>query len=126
MDIEEKEEKIVRILENLGYVRSKAKIMLFFIKNENGTSREIERAMILRQPEVSIGTKGLRKEGIIKAKDSPKKEKRKGRPEKIFTRKMSRDELVSFLEKRVLAKISLTKRCLSELNQIIGQVQKVY
>lgn len=126
MNTKEEKEKTIKLLEKLGYRSSEAKIILYFINNETGSSREIEKAMSLKQPAVSTGTQRLKKEGIIKEENNPKKNWEKGRPEKTFIRQLSKKELPSFLERKTLEYIRSTEERLTELWRIIARDKRTY
>lgn len=112
-----KSEKIVKLLMDLGHRRSEAKVIAYFLINEEAWSRQIERAMFLGQPEVSPTLIKLTKEGILKVE--LKKEAGKGRPRKVYHRTGDREIIFKFIQKPVLQEIENTKQKLSELKDFV-------
>lgn len=59
--------EFIDCLRVIGIERKQAAILAFFRVEEIGTSRDIEAATSLRQPEVSLATSALTKLGFIKS-----------------------------------------------------------
>jgi predicted transcriptional regulator len=69
-------------LEILGFTSNEAKVVYFLTKQKETTQRDIERACDLRQPEVSIALKHLKRLGIITFTEQP--DGRAARPIKVY------------------------------------------
>src|SRR5208283_931043 len=78
----EKEEEFANLLIEIGTKKNVAKVLVFLANIPEATSREIERGIDLRQPEVSIAMHYLMDQGWITSRES--KAESKGRPVKIY------------------------------------------
>jgi predicted transcriptional regulator len=78
----EKEEKMTDIFIGLGLKRNVARVLVYLSSTDEATSRMIERGTDLRQPEVSIAIRELRKLAWVVSRES--KADSKGRPVKIY------------------------------------------
>lgn len=103
-----KEEKLVDILRELGFNRGTAKTLIYMLAEKTARTRDIERAMDLRQPEVSIGTKELRKFGILSVQDINKKGK--GRPIHQYSLNKSVSEVNDFICEKMQKEIKNIKK----------------
>ena len=96
---DEKDEKIAEALISLGMNKNVA-MALTFLQNMNAaTSMDIERGVNLRQPEVSIAVKQLKKLNWITEREE-KKRTGKGRPTKVYSLKIGFNDIVNQLEKQ--------------------------
>ena len=77
----EKERELVRLLINAGTGKNIAIALVYLANTRETTSRAIERGTDLRQPEVSMAMKSLKKRGWIKMRQIPAD---KGRPTKVY------------------------------------------
>jgi predicted transcriptional regulator len=66
---DEKDLEFVGVLQSLGLSRNIASVIIYLIEAEEGSSRNIEMATGLRQPEVSIAMRTLREMGWITERD---------------------------------------------------------
>ena len=89
-------EEFASILMKIGMKRNVAKVLTYLAGVDEATSREIETGSDLRQPEVSIAMRELRKLNWISERDE--KNPGKGRPFRIY--KLNRDlsEIINYLE----------------------------
>jgi len=78
----EKEEEFVNLLIEIGTKKNVARVLVFFTRTPQATSRTIERGTDMRQPEVSIAMKYLMDKGWTKSHESPSKNK--GRSVKVY------------------------------------------
>ena len=78
----EKEEKMTDIFIGLGLKRNVARVLVYLSSMDEAASRMIERGTDLRQPEVSIAIRELRKLAWVVSRES--KADSKGRPVKIY------------------------------------------
>ncbi|MDD2836598.1 MAG: ArsR family transcriptional regulator [Methanothrix sp.] len=95
-------------LETLGMKRAVACVITFLKDLEERSSRDIEVATGLRQPEVSIAMQTLREKGWLTEHEI--KSSGKGRPLKIYALRATIDEIINYCEEeksRESARISL-------------------
>jgi predicted transcriptional regulator len=85
---------------SLGANRNVATLITYLKEVPEATSRDIELATNLRQPEVSIAVKNLRQQGWIAERDI--KREGKGRPMKVYSLKPRVDEIIKFYEEEQL------------------------
>lgn len=113
-----KEEKLVDILQLLGFKRGTAKTLVYMLIKKTSQTKDIERAMNLRQPEVSIGTTELQKLGILSKRYAHHK-RGKGRPTHLYTLNKSVSDVKDFLIKKMQEKIEKTERDLESLKTLM-------
>jgi predicted transcriptional regulator len=83
-------------LQSLGVNRNVARLITYLKDVENGSSREIERATGLRQPEVSIAMQTLRGMGWVSEHEV--KNPGKGRPMKIYALGATVEDIIKHYE----------------------------
>ena len=93
---DEKDLELVQGLENLGMNRNVAGLITYLKKVEEGSSRDIEKATGLRQPEVSIAMRTLRKNNWVTERDV--KTEGKGLPMKIYKLGVPIEEIIKHCE----------------------------
>ncbi len=89
-------EEFASILMKIGLKRNVAKVLTYLAGVEEATSREIEMGSDLRQPEVSIAMREIRKLDWISERDE--KNPGKGRPYRIYKLNRSLPEIIDYLE----------------------------
>jgi predicted transcriptional regulator len=89
-------EEFASILMKIGLKRNVAKVLTYLAGVEEATSREIEMGSDLRQPEVSIAMREIRKLDWITERDE--KNPGKGRPYRIYRLNRSLPEIIQYLE----------------------------
>ncbi len=89
-------DEFASILIQLGLKRNVAKVLAYLAAVAEATSREIEIGSGLRQPEVSIAMREIRRLDWIVERDE--KNPGKGRPYRIYRLNKSLPEIVDFLE----------------------------
>lgn len=87
----------VDLLHSLGVKRNVAKVITYLAVAGEATSREIERGSGLRQPEVSIAMRTLRRENWVREWDI-KNTEGKGRPSKVYALSTPVDEIINLIE----------------------------
>ena len=104
-ELEEKNHEMIELLKKLNIPRPVALtlVCLSSIDKTEITSREIERITGLRQPEVSIAMRHLRKNNWIEIREE-KKDSGKGRPIKLYKLIVSLDKIISNIELEVISK----------------------
>ena len=93
---DEKDMEFIEGLQNLGVNRNVAKLITYLKDVDEGSTRDIEIATDLRQPEVSIAMRTLRSMGWLSEHDV--KSPGKGRPMKIYALRATIDEIIEHYE----------------------------
>jgi predicted transcriptional regulator len=107
------EEELFNLLTEIGTKKNVAKLLVFFTGTPVATSHEIERAMDLRQPEVSIAVKYLTDQGWIREQENPSESK--GRPQKKYS--------LAVPVKKIFASIEKEKK--DEANNKLALIKKI-
>lgn len=118
--MDEADERFSVLLQEFGYSAKESKVLVFMLGRKESVSKEIEQATGLRQPEVSIGTKGLLKAGLLKA-EAVKNDK-KGRPHFKFVTTLNITEFVKDAQKKLNEKIERMKGNLKELEDTLEKL----
>jgi predicted transcriptional regulator len=95
-DLKVERDEFASILMKVGLKRNVAKVLTYLAGMAEATSREIEIGSDLRQPEVSIAMREIRKLDWIAERDE--KNPGKGRPYRIYKLNRSLPEIVDYLE----------------------------
>ncbi len=95
-DLKVERDEFASILMKVGLKRNVAKVLTYLAGVAEATSREIEIGSDLRQPEVSIAMREIRKLDWIVERDE--KNPGKGRPYRIYRLNKSLPEIVEYLE----------------------------
>jgi predicted transcriptional regulator len=93
---DEKDLEFVQGLESLGMNRNVAGLITYLKEVKEGSSRDIETATGLRQPEVSIAMRTMRQNNWIEERDV--KVGGKGRPMKIYKLGVPIEEIIKHCE----------------------------
>jgi predicted transcriptional regulator len=96
-DLKVERDEFASILMKVGLKRNVAKVLTYLAGVAEATSREIEIGSDLRQPEVSIAMREIRKLDWIAERDE--KNPGKGRPYRIYKLNRSLPEIVDYLER---------------------------
>jgi predicted transcriptional regulator len=110
---DEKDLEFVQGLESLGTNRNVARLITYLKEVKEGSSRDIETATGLRQPEVSIAMRTLRQNNWVTERDV--KTEGKGRPMKIYKLSVHIEEIIKHYEE--------VKN--SESAQAMGSIQRL-
>jgi predicted transcriptional regulator len=113
-----RDERMVKLLSEAGLNKNIAKIVVFLAKAKESLSRDIEIGADLRQPQVSLAMKELRKLGWINERKLSRKGK--GRPQKSYKLIVEFKEIVSDLIEKKRKELSITKKNLVELEELVG------
>ena len=89
-------EEFASILMKIGLKRNVAKVLTYLAGVEEATSRDIEIGSDLRQPEVSIAMREIRKLNWISERDE--KNPGKGRPYRIYKLNKNLPGIIEYLE----------------------------
>jgi predicted transcriptional regulator len=94
------DEEIADVFRDIGLKRSSARVLTLLIKDVDLTSREIEKAVDLRQPEVSIAITDLMKRRWVTTVHQMTENK--GRPMKVYHIARTLDEILDELKEAVI------------------------
>jgi len=94
--LDDDDHEFAELLYSLGVNRNVAKVITYLAIAGDATSKDIERGSGLRQPEVSIAMRTLRRENWVREWEI--KTEAIGRPSKVFALSMSVDEIIRLIE----------------------------
>ncbi len=109
-------EEFASILMKIGLKRNVAKVLTYLAGVEEATSREIEMGSDLRQPEVSIAMREIRKLEWVSERDE--KNPGKGRPYRIYKLNKSLPEIIQHLEGEKARESELIMRQIEKLKAL--------
>ncbi len=89
-------DEFASMLMKVGLKRNVARVLTYLAGVDEATSREIEMGSDLRQPDVSIAMREIRRLDWISERDE--KNPGKGRPYRIYKLNKSLPEIISYLE----------------------------
>ena len=115
--LDEKDEKAVEIFRELGMPKNLAKTLLYINQVDECRSADVEQAADMRQPEVCVAIKELRRRGWVTKRDL--KKKGKGRPVHIYTPTKNISEILNAFEQEKLKEVESIKNDISELKNLI-------
>lgn len=112
--LDEKDEKIVEVLTNLGMSRTTSLALACLRDSEKAEmARNIEVKTGLRQPEVSIAMKELAEKGWVNV--SKQKKAGKGRPINLYILRVKFSDIISYIENKQKGKFSESKTLIDKL-----------
>jgi predicted transcriptional regulator len=115
--LDEKDLEIIEALRSVDVPRNEATLITFLANmDEASTSREIEMATDLRQPEVSIAMRTLRNNNWVKEREV--KTEGKGRPMKIYTLSVPIEEIIKHYEDMKNSETARTMQAIQRLKEI--------
>lgn len=114
--LDEKDMEFVDALRNLKVPRSVATLITFLANADEATSREIEMGTSMRQPEVSIGMRGLRQNNWIEEREV--KQEGKGRPTKVYKLSVPIDKIIQHYEQQKSEEAAQTMQAIQRLKEI--------
>lgn len=109
-------DEFASILMKVGLKRNVAKVLTYLAGVEEATSREIEIGSDLRQPEVSIAMREIRKLDWILERDE--KNPGKGRPYRIYKLNKSLPEIIGYLEGEKARESEMVMRQIEKLKAL--------
>lgn len=109
-------EEFASILMKIGMKRNVAKVLTYLAGVDEATSREIEMGSDLRQPEVSIAMRELRKLNWISERDE--KNPGKGRPYRIYKLNRELFEIINYLEDEKRLETDQTMKQIERLKEL--------
>ena len=114
--MDEDRKKLVELLIEGEINKNEAKCLIFIADKDDVKSKEMEDALDLRQPVVSIAVQELREKGWIEKKDV--KKSGKGRPTHAYNIKKPIDEIVNDVIKDIEKEIEELKDKKRELRDL--------
>ena len=115
-DLKIEQEEFASILMEIGLKRNVAKVLTYLAMVKEATSREIEIGSDLRQPEVSIAMREIRKLDWISERDE--KNLGKGRPYRIYKLNKSLPEIIDYLEHETAKESAKTMMWIEKLKAL--------
>ena len=109
-------DEFASILMRIGLKRNVAKVLTYLAGVEEATSREIEMGSDLRQPEVSIAMREIRKLDWISERDE--KNPGKGRPYRIYKLNRTLPEIIDYLEGEKARESEMIMRQIEKLKSL--------
>jgi predicted transcriptional regulator len=109
-------DEFASILMTIGLKRNVAKVLTYLAGVEEATSREIEVGSDLRQPEVSIAMREIRKLDWISERDE--KNPGKGRPYRIYKLTKNLPEIIEYLEGEKAKESNLVMKQIEKLKAL--------
>ena len=116
--LDEKDEEIADALIAIGMSRNIARTLSYLQNVNEATSVELERVVRLHQPEVSIAMKQLKERDWINERE--KKKTGKGRPYKIYSLKVSFNDIIAQLEKQQMKAVDDAQTKIEKLKEMGG------
>ncbi len=114
--LDEKDKEIADALISLGISRNAAIILAYLQNMKSAKSVDLERGANLRQPEVSIAMKQLKKHDWINERED--KKPGKGRPYKIYSLNIGFNEIIAQLEKQQKEEITVAQAKIERLKEL--------
>ena len=115
--LDENDNEAIQLFSELGMPKNLAKTLLYVSEVKECRTKDIERGADLRQPEVSVAMRELRKRRWVKKLDL--KKKGKGRPVHIYKPTTNLSEILKTFEREKLAETESVKKDLSKLKNIV-------
>jgi predicted transcriptional regulator len=116
--LDDKDEEIADALMAIGMSRNIARTLSYLNNVDEATSIELERVVRLHQPEVSIAMKQLKERDWINERE--KKKTGKGRPYKIYSLKVSFNDIISQIEKQQMKAVYDAQTKIEKLKEMGG------
>jgi predicted transcriptional regulator len=113
------DKKAEKLLTELGMQKNIARTLMYLSHVDECYSADIEHGANLRQPEVSIAMRELRRRRWIQEEIEEKKGK--GRPRLIYKPALSLNELLKKIEQEKLKEVESIKKDISELKHLIDR-----
>jgi predicted transcriptional regulator len=117
---DEKDIEVVETLKSLGVPRKVSNMIAYLASGTEATSREIERGSDLRQPEVSIALRTLRKNNWVEEKIS--RSDGTGRPMKVYRLKTPIEDILNYYEQEKLNEANQAMQSIQKLKALLGEV----
>ena len=116
--LDEKDLEFVDALRSLNVPRNVATLITFLANGTEATSKEIEVGTSMRQPEVSIGMRALRKNDWIVEREI--KAEGKGRPMKVYRLSVPIEKIIQHYEEQKSKEAAQTIQAIQSLKEIVA------
>jgi predicted transcriptional regulator len=116
---DEKDIEVVETLRSLGVPRKVSNMIAYLATGIEATSREIERGSDLRQPEVSIALRTLRKNNWVEEKVC--KSDGTGRPMKVYRLRAPIEDILHYYEQEKLNEASKAMQSIQRLKSLLTE-----
>ncbi len=113
---DEKDLEFVQGLQSLGITRTVASLITYLQDMKERSSRDIEMATGLRQPEVSMAMRILREMGWVTEHEI--RGNGKGRPQKIYAMRSTIDEIIKYYEIEKSRESARTMEAIQRLKEL--------
>jgi predicted transcriptional regulator len=114
--LDDKDMEFVNALRNLRVSKNVATLITFLASADEATSREIELGTRMRQPEVSIGMRGLRQNNWIEEHEV--KAEGKGRPTKVYKLNVPIEKIIQHYEEQKSQEAAQTMQAIQRPKEI--------
>ncbi|MGD9566674.1 MAG: ArsR family transcriptional regulator [Methanothrix sp.] len=121
VELDDDHVEFATILHSLGFERNAAKVIAYLAGVNEATTRDIELAAGLRQPEVSIAMRTLRCENWIREWDVMVEGT--GRPRKVYTLAVPVGEIIEQLEERTQKESAETMGRIQNLKGLVSSLR---
>jgi predicted transcriptional regulator len=119
MRFDEKDIEVVETLRSLGVPRKVSNMLAYLASGTEATSREIERGSDLRQPEVSIALRTLRKNNWVEEKVC--KSDGTGRPMKVYRLRTPIEDILHYYEQEKLNEANRAMQSIQRLKSLLTE-----
>ena len=117
---DERDVEVVDTLRSLGVPRKVSNMIAYLANVDEATSREIERGSDLRQPEVSIALRTLRKNKWVEERIA--KSEGTGRPMKVYKLSMPIEDIIRYYEEIKVKEASKAMESIQKLKSLLTEV----
>jgi predicted transcriptional regulator len=117
---DERDVEVVDTLRSLGVPRKVSNMIAYLANVDEATSREIERGSDLRQPEVSIALRTLRKNKWVEERIA--KSEGTGRPMKVYKLSMPIEDIIRYYEEIKVREASKAMESIQKLKSLLTEV----
>jgi len=118
--LDEKDHTFIEMLRNLGMSKNVATTMAYLMNVDEASSREIEISTGLRQPEISLAMRLMRKQSWVSVRSE--KKPGKGRPITVYALGAPVDEIISYYEDKIYKESQATISAIKKLKAISKKV----
>jgi len=118
--LDEKELDLVEILTSIGIKRAVAVVIVYLSGNDGATSKQIEIATNLNQPEISIAMSAMRENCWTEERDI--KGSGTGRPAKFYRLSTPLEEIVTYYEEKTQNESAQAMELVQKLKELAVEV----
>jgi predicted transcriptional regulator len=115
---DEEDFEFVQGLQKLGVKKNVASLITYLKEVDEASSRDIEIATDMRQPEVSIAMRTLREKGWVAEREI--KSDGKGRPQKVYSLRTTIGEIINYYEAEKNQETAHTIEAIQKLKKMVA------